>query len=48
MSNKKKKVSFAMVLLFVGVLFCFEFYYIKPFHLPKLKNILRYALDLSL
>ena len=29
MSNKKKKVSFAMVLLFVGVLFCFEFYYIK-------------------
>ena len=29
MSNKKKKASFAMVLLFVGVLFCFEFYYIK-------------------
>ena len=29
MSNKKKKASFAMVLLFVGVLFCFEFCYIK-------------------
>ena len=29
MSNKKKKAYFAMVLLFVGVLFCFEFCYIK-------------------
>ena len=29
MSNKKKKAYFAMVLLFVGVLFYFEFYYIK-------------------
>lgn len=29
MNNKKKKVCFTLLLLFVGGLFCFEFYYIK-------------------
>ena len=39
MSNKKKKAYFAMVLLFVGVLFCFEFCYIKNDYSIKRENV---------